>query len=80
MKKLVPADRLFVGKLEDGLGWEQICPFLEVDVPTIPYPRINDTKQFQAMSRKMIQNGRRKALSVMGALGALAVGFWYIRR
>ncbi|KAI1361420.1 P-loop containing nucleoside triphosphate hydrolase protein [Xylaria arbuscula] len=79
VKKLVPSDRLLVAKLEDGLGWEQICPFLEVDVPTIPYPRMNDTKQFQAMSGKMIQNGRRKALWVIGALSALALGGWYIR-
>ncbi|KAI1347490.1 hypothetical protein F5Y01DRAFT_307504 [Xylaria sp. FL0043] len=79
-KELVPADRLLVAKLEDGLGWEQICPFLEVDIPTIPYPRINDTKQFQAHSTQMIQSGRRRAMSLMGALGVLAVSIWYIRR
>ncbi|KAI0975315.1 P-loop containing nucleoside triphosphate hydrolase protein [Xylaria arbuscula] len=79
-KGLVPADRLLVARLEDGFGWEEICPFLEVDIPTIPYPRINDTKQFQGNSTRAIQNGRRKALSLLGSLGALVIGFWYIRR
>ncbi|KAI0538902.1 hypothetical protein GGR58DRAFT_500688 [Xylaria digitata] len=73
--ELVPADRLLVAKLEDGFGWEEICPFLGVDIPTVPYPRMNDTKQFQANGSKMIQSGRRKAISLMRALGLLPLAF-----
>ncbi|KAI0405837.1 hypothetical protein F4802DRAFT_596798 [Xylaria palmicola] len=78
-KKLVPADRLLVVKLEDGLGWEQICPFLGVDRPTVPYPRMNDTKQFQAQSEKMFRRGQRRAIGLLGALGAVVVGLWYMK-
>ncbi|KAI0099175.1 hypothetical protein GGR51DRAFT_535763 [Nemania sp. FL0031] len=46
-KELVPADRLLVIRLEDGRGWEQICPFAKVDISTIPYPRMNDAKQLK---------------------------------
>jgi hypothetical protein len=81
VKKLVPADKLLVVKLEDGLGWEQLCPFLGVDVPTIPYPRINDTKQFQATAKANFQNGRRRFMQVIGvtAIVVTAVGLWYRR-
>ncbi|KAI0509067.1 P-loop containing nucleoside triphosphate hydrolase protein [Xylaria bambusicola] len=80
VKDLVPADRLLIAKLEEGLGWEQICPFLEVDIPEVPYPRMNDTKQFQAQVSKICARGRRNALSLMGALSALAIGVWSVRR
>ncbi|KAI2641023.1 hypothetical protein GGS21DRAFT_353898 [Xylaria nigripes] len=76
-KDLVPADRLLVVRLEDGLGWEQICPFLEVDTPAIPYPRVNDTKQFQAHSKRMTQSGQRKATWFIGAVGVVGFGLWY---
>jgi hypothetical protein len=25
-----------------GEGWEQLCPFLGLDVPVEPFPKIND--------------------------------------
>jgi hypothetical protein len=77
---MVHRDRLLVVKLEDGLGWKKICPFLGVDIPTVPYPRMNDTKQFQENSKRMAQKGQTRSLWLMGAMGAVAVGSWYIRR
>ncbi|KAI1419373.1 hypothetical protein F5Y12DRAFT_789128 [Xylaria sp. FL1777] len=79
VKALVPADRQLVARVEHEFGWGEICPFLEVDIPTTPYPRINDTKQFQAHSTRMMQSERR-AVSLLGAQATFAVGFWYIRR
>ncbi|KAI8622944.1 P-loop containing nucleoside triphosphate hydrolase protein [Xylariaceae sp. FL1651] len=80
VKEMLPADRLLVVKLEDGLGWEQICPFLGVDTPAAPYPRMNDTKQFQANAGNAVQKGKRRAFKVMVAMAAVAVGLWYVRR
>ncbi|KAI0393732.1 P-loop containing nucleoside triphosphate hydrolase protein [Xylariaceae sp. FL0594] len=82
VKKLVPADKLLAVKLEDGLGWEQLCPFLGVDVPATPYPRTNDTRQFQARSKLFYQNGRRRFMRIMGtaAMLVVAAGLWYRRR
>ncbi len=36
--------RLLVWKPSDG--WEPLCEFLEVPVPTQPFPRVNDSAQF----------------------------------
>lgn len=41
----VPADRLLVWNPADG--WEPLCSFLEVDVPSQPVPNVNDTENFQ---------------------------------
>lgn len=41
----VPADRLLVWNPKDG--WEPLCEFLELDVPSQPLPNVNDTENFQ---------------------------------
>ena len=27
-------------------GWEPLCEFLEVPVPDMPFPRVNDSREF----------------------------------
>jgi len=44
VKRDVPADRLLVWSVTEG--WEPLCEFLEVDVPDMPFPRLNDSKMF----------------------------------
>jgi hypothetical protein len=45
VQETVPADRLLVWYPPDG--WEPLCEFLEVDVPSEQIPRINDTASFK---------------------------------
>lgn len=49
VKETVPADRLCVIQLEDGLDWNSICPFLGVPVPDAEYPDRNEPERFQAL-------------------------------
>jgi hypothetical protein len=44
VRQTVPADRLLVWSPTDG--WVPLCEFLEVPVPAVPFPRVNDTKGF----------------------------------
>jgi len=46
VRRLVPADRLFV--YESREGWEPLCTFLRVPVPVTPYPRANTTAEFRS--------------------------------
>ncbi|MEM7078595.1 MAG: sulfotransferase family protein [Pseudomonadota bacterium] len=43
----VPAAQLLVYR--PGDGWEPLCDFLDVPVPSVDYPRTNSTAEFQAM-------------------------------
>ena len=45
VKATVPAERLLVWNPSEG--WEPLCEFLEVDVPSAPLPRLNDTQSFR---------------------------------
>ena len=44
VKATVPSDRLLVWSPKDG--WGPLCDFLEVPVPEVPLPHINDSKEF----------------------------------
>lgn len=44
VKATVPADRLLVWSVRDG--WEPLCDFLGVSVPEMPFPHLNDSKEF----------------------------------
>jgi Sulfotransferase domain len=46
VKSTVPAERLLVWEPKEG--WEPLCEFLEVDVPSEELPRINDTQAFRS--------------------------------
>ena len=47
--KYVPKDRLLVYQVKDG--WDPLCKFLNVEVPDIPFPYKNKTKNMGHMSR-----------------------------
>ncbi|HLJ02728.1 MAG TPA: sulfotransferase [Solirubrobacteraceae bacterium] len=40
----VPADRLLVWSAADG--WDPLCEFLGVQPPDVPFPRLNDSREF----------------------------------
>ena len=35
---IVPAERLLVMDIPSGDGWSQLCPFLGVPIPAVPFP------------------------------------------
>lgn len=40
----VPPERLLVWSV--GEGWEPLCRFLELPVPSVPFPHLNDSKDY----------------------------------
>ncbi|KAF7181865.1 hypothetical protein CNMCM7691_001162 [Aspergillus felis] len=74
VKNTVPKERLLVIKLEDGLGWEQICRFLGVSIPEEKYPLRNDVGNFQAMAGAYFKERTRAAMLRLGALLVPALG------
>ena len=45
----VPEDRLLIFQVKDG--WNPLCKFLGVEIPSIPFPRMNDTNEVRKMNR-----------------------------
>eukprot|EP00357_Protocruzia_adherens_P008371 CAMPEP_0114989370 /NCGR_PEP_ID=MMETSP0216-20121206/10159_1 /TAXON_ID=223996 /ORGANISM="Protocruzia adherens, Strain Boccale" /LENGTH=257 /DNA_ID=CAMNT_0002352339 /DNA_START=23 /DNA_END=796 /DNA_ORIENTATION=+ len=51
----VPKDRLLIYNIMDG--WEPLCEFLDVDVPEVAFPRVNDGRAM------LVKIGRAKMLA-----------------
>jgi hypothetical protein len=51
VQRVVPADKLLVFEVKDG--WEPLCAFLNKPVPAIPFPKVNDTAEFNARKKKL---------------------------
>ncbi|KAI1368235.1 hypothetical protein F5Y08DRAFT_279762 [Xylaria arbuscula] len=80
VKALSPRGRLLVAKLEDGFGWEQLCPFLGAPIPKTRYPRGNAPQEFQRLANEVLMPRiRRAGLVAVSAvlIPALSVGIWY---
>lgn len=80
VKKSIPADRICVIMLEDGLDWDKICPFLGVPVPEEEYPGRNEPEKFQALLQRFLQPrvvsaAVRLASVTIPAVGVLAWAF-----
>lgn len=43
--RVCPKDKLLV--FDVNQGWEPLCKFLEVDIPDVPFPLVNETEDFQ---------------------------------
>jgi hypothetical protein len=37
----IPPERLLVMDITAGDGWDKLCPFLDVPVPSVPFPHLN---------------------------------------
>jgi len=74
----VPPEKLLVIKLEDGLGWTQICPFLGHKVPEMPYPRGNDPKEFGRLVNEYMMTRWVNWFVKLGlvALGMAVLAWW----
>jgi hypothetical protein len=46
VQETVPSDRLLVWSVEEG--WGPLCEFLEVPVPSEPFPKLNDSAEFES--------------------------------
>jgi hypothetical protein len=74
VKRTVPAERLLHIHLEDGLGWEQICPFLGVPIPNEDYPDRNQPARFQAIAQGFLQPLVRAAMTRFASIAVPSLG------
>ncbi|KAK7947995.1 uncharacterized protein PG986_008881 [Apiospora aurea] len=81
VKEIVPPAQLKVCRLEDGFGWDEICPYLGVPVPAdTEWPSRNQPEEFFTISDKALSTDHSKLTIAASVLAPLvAVGIWYAR-
>ena len=60
IKRITPKDRLLVFKLEDG--WEPLCAFLKKPVPSVPFPRVNETAALKEKVNLYLYEGYKRGM------------------
>ncbi|CAA9961541.1 hypothetical protein PTMSG1_04925 [Pyrenophora teres f. maculata] len=76
----LPPDRFASFRLEEGFGWDQLCPFLGVPVPDVPYPSANTPERFDEMQAGFVKAALWKAkmlATTATVIPGIAVGAWY---
>ncbi|KAI1497256.1 P-loop containing nucleoside triphosphate hydrolase protein [Biscogniauxia marginata] len=79
VKRIVPPEQLKVCKLEDGFGWNEICPYLGVPIPETDWPSLNTPDEFHSIVRPNIDASIRKGIIGMTSviIPLVAAGVWY---
>lgn len=80
---MVPPERLLCVKLEDGLGWNEICPFLGVHVPETPWPTKHSTADFAIGMNVLLAPAWRRAtiklaMTLVAVMAAAGTSGWYL--
>jgi hypothetical protein len=70
VRAAIPAQRLLVFDVRDG--WEPLCAFLGVPVPSIPFPRVNDAPHMRRIVR-LVHAAHLLVITGLAALAAWAV-------
>jgi len=55
VRATIPASRLLVYEVRDG--WGPLCDFLEVPVPSVDFPNINDNEATKAILKRIMDEG-----------------------
>jgi Sulfotransferase domain len=51
VSETIPKEQLLIFDVKEG--WEPLCTFLNVPVPTVPFPKINSTEEFKKRTRSI---------------------------
>lgn len=73
IKKLIPPERMRVIRLEDGLGWKDVCDYLEKPIPEgVPYPiRVDHSALMKMWFEEQVKNAMLKlGLTLVPFVGA----------
>ncbi|KAI0424056.1 hypothetical protein F5Y09DRAFT_336080 [Xylaria sp. FL1042] len=68
-------------KLEDGFGWNELCPYMGIPIPDTPWPALNTPEEFHSLARPKFQTAISKGVAGMTTIVAVAaIGIWYGRK
>ena len=70
VKETCPKDQLLVFSVTQG--WEPLCAFLNVPVPSVPFPRLNSTADYAQMQIKIATVGAAACVIGLGIPALLA--------
>jgi Sulfotransferase domain len=74
VRQNVPPEKLLIFQVKEG--WEPLCAFLDIPMPDIPFPHVNDREQMLRRFKLMQIVFTGLPLAVVGLLGLLGLRRW----
>jgi len=71
VRRVVPPDQLLVHAATEG--WAPLCTFLKVEIPSIPYPRSNESAQLQRVVKILKALNYVPHILTIAALGIIVM-------
>lgn len=71
LKKVVPKEKLFFFDVRDG--WEPLCKMLDVPVPDMPFPKLNDAKAMEEFMGWNVKKGLMSWAAILATTAAVGV-------
>ena len=79
VRRIVPKDRLLEFRLKEG--WEPVCEFLGKDIPSAPFPHVNESSEFDERTRLIARHAMiRGSKRVLTLLTVTISAFLIIRK
>jgi len=80
VREILPKEKLASFNLEDGFGWEQLCPAVGCPIPDVPYPQPNTPARFDALQVGFVRSAIRRVI-MLGTTSVLVptlgIAAWY---
>jgi len=68
IKRIVPKEKLLIFNVAEG--WAPLCAFLQLPIPDVPFPRVNDSATFTKALTKQEVDGEAILKQFAGALAS----------
>lgn len=78
LERIVPREKLMFFDVKEG--WGPLCRALEVPVPDMEFPRVNEKTATERFAKKQVRRGLLRWLVVLGVLFALIAGVFLTYR
>ncbi|KAK2596213.1 hypothetical protein QQS21_006361 [Conoideocrella luteorostrata] len=76
LRDVVPKERLVFVSVQDG--WEPLCKALDLPVPDIPFPRINDSKAIDNFAARQVKRALLRWALMVGSAVGVAFGIRWL--
>ncbi|VAW33824.1 hypothetical protein MNBD_CHLOROFLEXI01-4979, partial [hydrothermal vent metagenome] len=74
VRQHVPPEKLLVFQVKEG--WEPLCAFLDVPLPDLPFPHVNDREVMRRRLKMTRFVFTKLPLILAGLLGLLGLWYW----
>lgn len=76
VKEVTPPAKFHMMDLSEG--WTPLCKALNVPVPDVPFPRMNDAEAVDGLAGQILKEAGSRWAGIFAVTGAVGYGAWWL--